>query len=569
MSRTAGRLGIVAVIAALALGAPGLSHANFAPVLTITVTKTADDSGLTCTPGSCSLRGGITMADNQATGTLVKVWVPKGLYTLTNGSLTVDNPNGLIVEIDGAGAGVTKVDGSGNAPDTSDFVIDTPAQISGLTIENGTGDNGAGIDDEGGALTLNFSVVTHNRTNDAAGHGGGFDLPSGYWYVPITMANDTFSYNVSGQGGGVFTYNDTSLLNNVVIDHNIACDSFAVPTLSPFDAHNACLGNGTGGGLVIGAPPDSGENITINGGSITNNVAGSLVNDEGKGGGVWGDWRTTLNGVNVSNNVAGDEGGGFENMETGVVNGGKFVNNLAGRAGGAIGYDGDHTILSNVKFSNNIAGGRFECTETIDILSNPVSASCTQATGTQANPAATECVNGDTSTYQCTSDEGFGGAIESFDDISDKRSTFSGNRAVSVTPTGQPPAPPCLGEGGAIWQSDGVTLSGTIFVGNAASCGGGLYAAANGNPTGPPTTTSSVLFTTNRALFYGGAIFGESGSPDTTFLLNTTRVIANTAGVMTGGVFVQALGDLVIEGAPGIFNNTAPGACKNTNYPCS
>ena len=62
--------------------------------------------------------------------------------------------------------------------------------------------------------------------------------------------------------------------------------------------------------------------------------------------------------------------------------------------------------------------------------------SVTRSTGTQAHPVANECVNANTSTYQCTSDDGLGGAINSNDDISDSRSTFAGNRAVSVTPTG-------------------------------------------------------------------------------------------------------------------------------------
>jgi CSLREA domain-containing protein len=49
-------------------------------VITITVTKTADDSGLTCTAGSCSLRGGITKANNQATGTLVVIQGSTGIF---------------------------------------------------------------------------------------------------------------------------------------------------------------------------------------------------------------------------------------------------------------------------------------------------------------------------------------------------------------------------------------------------------------------------------------------------------------------------------------------------------
>jgi hypothetical protein len=561
MRRLAGRLGIIAAIAVVGLGAPGASHANFAPTLTINVTKTADDSGLTCAPNDCSIRDALTVADNQPTGTLVAIKVPRGTYVLTNGTLTISNPYGLIVEIDGAGAAVTTIDGSGNAADTSDVEVDSPAQISGLTIKNGTGDNGAGIDMENGALTLGFSTVTRNRTNDPGGHGGGVYVRN--WYTPLHLSNDTFSYNVAGQGGGVWTYNDTSVLDNVVLDHNIACDTFAVPALSPFDFHNTCVGEGDGGGLSISGPNNGSENATVNGGSITNNVAGSLATDQGEGGGVWGHWRTTLNHVTVWNNVAGYEGGGVWNGETGVVNGGSISNNLAGQFGAAIGNDGDHTALTGVTIANNVAGGTFACTETLDMLSNPVSATCTRATGTQANPAVNGCPMANTATYQCSAENGTGGAINSYDDISDQSSTFASNRAVSINPASPPVTPVCLGIGGAIYQSDGITLNRTQFKNNSASCGGAIYADS------APTSATSINVTTNRATFYGGGIFGNDVYHPSYMILDSSRVLSNSAGTKTGGVFDGALGDLVIKGATSIAGNAAPGSCKNTNNPCT
>jgi CSLREA domain-containing protein len=556
--RMAARLGIIAVLAVVGLGGPRLSHANFPPALTITVTKTADDNGSTCTALSCSLRGGITKANNQSAGTLVKVVVPKGLYTLTNGSLTVDNPYGLIVEIDGAGFPYTKVDGSGNAPDTSDFVIDTPAQISGLTIENGTGDNGAGIDFEGGVLTLSNALITHNRTNNLNGSGGGLYVAN--WYTPIHLTNDTFSYNVARYGGAIYTTNDTSLLDNVVVDHNMACNAFAVPTLSPFDAHNACLGDGQGGGLHTSS---QGENTTVNGGSVTNNVAGSLANDKGEGGGVWGDWRTTLNRATVTNNVAGNEGGGFENRETGVVTGGWFGNNLAGEYGGAIGYDGDHTILNGVTISGNVAGGTFACTETLDIYSHPVSASCTAATGTQTTPSVNGCPHANSATYQCRANNGIGGAINSYDDISELNSAFTGNRAVSIGSDGvHSLLPECLSEGGAIYQDDGVTLDDGFFKNNAASCGGGIYA------DDAPTQAQDVMMIGNLATLDGGAYFGNDNGNQSRITLTASQIGGNKAGVTTGGLYTETLGDLVIQGATIITNNTATGGCQNILLPC-
>jgi CSLREA domain-containing protein len=546
------RLGIVAVIALVGLVAPWAAHANWPPALTIKVTTTADDPGAIC--GSpCSLRDAIITANAQATGTLVAVSVPAGHYTLSYGKLAISNPDGIIVQIAGAGAAVTIVDGSGNAADTSDFQVDSPAQISGLTIENGTGDNGAGIDFENGSLTLDRSVVTHNRTNDPGGDGGGLFIPQYQWFTPLYLTNDTFSYNVSGNGGGIWNYNDTAVLNNVVLDHNIACNAFAVPTLSPFDFHNACLGGGDGGGLVSYS-----ENITLNGGSVTYNVAGSLANNQGRGGGVWGSWRTTLNRVIVSNNVAGNQGGGFYNGDAGIVNGGSITNNLAGQYGGGIGPNDDHTVLSGATISNNVAGGTFACTETLDMLSNPDGATCTRTTGTQANPTVNGCPMANSPTYQCSAHSGAGGAISASNDISAQSTSFVGNRAVAINGAGV-----CASIGGGVYQTDGVTLIGVLFKNNSAACGGGIYVYS------APTHATNVTFSGNLARDYGGAYFGNDGSRPSFFLLNGSRVQNNSAGIGTGGIFNQALGDLVIQGATLINNNTAPGTCKNVTYPCS
>jgi len=145
------------------------------------------------------------------------------VYTLTavdNGS--GDNANGLPVitselAIDGNGATIQRDNG---APDFRILRVGGSGNLTldNLTVQHGAAANGAGLYNDGGALTLNGVTV---KDNDAGTSGGGI---YNYHYGNVTITDCTFSGNHAGSRGGGM-YNDvdsTPTLTNVTFSGNHA-----------------------------------------------------------------------------------------------------------------------------------------------------------------------------------------------------------------------------------------------------------------------------------------------------------------------------------------------------------
>jgi uncharacterized repeat protein (TIGR01451 family) len=234
-----------------------------------TVTKTADDA----TSGSGSLRDCIS-AGNATSGATITV--PAGTYTLTiNGQGENANATGDLditagMTIVGAGADVTIIDGGGNDR-VFDVRVNAAVMLSNLTIRNGNpgaGNDGGGVANSTGPLTLTNVTISGNTARD----GAGIYNNSG----TVTLTNVTVSGNTATRnGGGIYTNSGSVALINVTVSGNSAVTS--------------------GGGL---------RNQSANGTTLTNVTIAN--NSAGTGGGIYRNGGTvTLKNTIVANSTSG------------------------------------------------------------------------------------------------------------------------------------------------------------------------------------------------------------------------------------------------------------------------
>ncbi|BDI27967.1 hypothetical protein CCAX7_000180 [Capsulimonas corticalis] len=235
--------------------ASALFAANPSRALTYNVTSLADDGG------AGQLRTAITAANASAGSTIT---FQKGLSGKIILSPTLQALPTITVgaTIQGPGASLIAVDGSGTYRPFHINSASSTVTISGLTIQNGMdsgGTGGAGILVESGSLVLLNSTLANNI---ATGNGGAI-----LNYGTATVQNCTLSKNSAYNGGGIYNY-----------------------TYS-----------GAGGNTALTKCALTGNSATINGGGIYDYTY------SGTGG------RTWLTGCTLSRNVAGGNGGGVYN----------------------------------------------------------------------------------------------------------------------------------------------------------------------------------------------------------------------------------------------------------------
>ncbi|MGA9720945.1 MAG: choice-of-anchor Q domain-containing protein, partial [Candidatus Binatus sp.] len=284
---TAGLAAVVAMQACLS----GYAWA----AITLTVTNTNDS-------GAGSLRQAILNSGATRSAYIIDFAKVAGTITLTSGVLEI--PHNLTIS--GPGAANLAVSGNHASPV---FKIDSGAtvSISDLTIENGTGGDGGGIEN-GGTLTLSGSVVSGNH---ATALGGGLYNGGG-----ATVTDTSFvSNSTDGQGGGIFNDGGTMTLTS--------------STLSGNSTKNQ------GGGIFNGAGTLTVTNTTIAGNDGTTG-----------GGGIYNSGNGTSGALIVINTTI------YNNSASTLV---------------ACGIDGDplasttlkNTVLANCPMNNNCGGGKF------------------------------------------------------------------------------------------------------------------------------------------------------------------------------------------------------------------
>lgn len=283
-----------------------LSLAPFALATTFVVTKTTDTNDGVC-DADCSLREAIIAANNNPGADIITL--PPGNYVLTiagadeDAAATGDLDILDSVTINGAGAASTIVD-AGGIVDRVFHILGGTVAFNNITIRNGltpSGENGAGIFNASGNLTITGCLITGNTTS-GGGNGAGIFM-DGFTVIDTTTIQGNITGG-GGNGGGVYD------------------NSGAVTITSSTIAANSTLPTGDGAGIYNNANGMILTNCTLNqnsafdGGGIFNN--GVIVN--------------AIN-VTIASNSAGATGGGIFNNGTLTVTSSIVADNLAVTAG--------------------------------------------------------------------------------------------------------------------------------------------------------------------------------------------------------------------------------------------
>ena len=221
--------------------------------------------------GHVSLREAINASNTNPGTQIISFDGSLGDQTITLGgtqlALTDD------VTITGLGAHSSIIDGNAQS---RIFQVNNgvTANISGLTITNGSSDTGGGIYNLG-TLTLSNSTVSNSY---ASGDGGGIqNILNEEGNPTLTVTGSTISGNMSGSiGGGINNFFGSLSVTNSTISGNSAGHS--------------------GGGIFT-----DGE-TTLNHVTITDNLADSDDNSNSTGGGIVGGTTTTVHNSIISGN---------------------------------------------------------------------------------------------------------------------------------------------------------------------------------------------------------------------------------------------------------------------------
>ena len=249
------------------------------------VNKLLDSADGSCTAGDCSLREAI-LASNAVPGAVI---VPTGTYLLS--ILGPSEQNGLTGDVDiragmgiyGAGRGATIIDG-----DDIDRVLEVvptggmTVQLADLSIVNGMGGGfttGAGLNangadtvlylqrasfrnhvtsTQGGAVWTAAQTFVEScdfRTNTSSAFGGGIYFSSS---LPSEIINSLFALNTGGNGGGIASAGELTIVNTTVTTNTAFANGGGVHfhgtgqlrVFSTTIADNTS-GNTTGGGGIF------------------------------------------------------------------------------------------------------------------------------------------------------------------------------------------------------------------------------------------------------------------------------------------------------------------------------
>ena len=289
-----------------------------------------------------------------------------GIYSLTAINNTMIGPNGLpsvsgTLTIRGAGRGATIVE---RANDGEFFFRLVHIQATGvltfeeLTLRGGkfnprgtdftdVSGAGAGIFNDGGALTLTKTVL---RNNKALASGGGLYSRGG----TVTIANSRLIRNTAGRDGGGMSIQsstvdvtDSSVTDNTVTrggGGGVHQSGGSLTFVSSTVAGN--YGQGAGGLLINPSTPL----IFIDGAVVGNESATD--------GGGFSAGTLTLVGTTVANNRAAGSGGGiYHGAGTATITNGTLSGNTSDSDGGGIFNNGEPIVLQNTILAGNVGVG--------------------------------------------------------------------------------------------------------------------------------------------------------------------------------------------------------------------
>ncbi|MCA9026404.1 MAG: hypothetical protein KDA86_14450 [Planctomycetaceae bacterium] len=399
-------------------------------------------------------------------------------------------------------------------------------------------DGGGGIFNNGGRLAIvNGVTIQNNRADGALGSGGGILSLNG----AVTVESSAIRGNVANRaGGGIEVVEGTVLLTGSTLG-------------GPLMAHGNIAGPsgsaapGNGGGLHV----SGGADVTIKGGSVSNNVAAR------EGGGLWnsgpGARMVIRDGVEISHNTASgdasDDGGGgiFNNggrlaIQDGVSIRNNNANGGSGSGGGIFSINGGVTI-DNATISGNMAnraGGGIELVEGIAILTNTTLGGGTVMSGNVAGPLG-------------TANPGNGGGLH----VTGLARTIVDGGLIANNHAAR--------EGGGLWNSGPgavmIVRNGTRIQSNQAS------GAAADDGGGGIFNNGGRLNVLNGVVIDGNVADGTSGSGGGIFSINgavtvsDSTISANMANRAGGGIEVVdghvGLKNVILGGTFGAAGNVA------------
>ena len=235
MFRRFALLGSLALLAALFSGAPAPVSANGnTPQLETWVARgdEANDNVNGETAGtSCSLPDYIAGPDNADVQIQLGVdhTLDEGILHLCAGTYNISttiNLGAALLTLQGAGAGVTILDGGG----TTQILRGDTVTVSGLAFQSGSAFLGGAIRAEGSA-TITSSIFTGNKADPA--QGGGAIVAFG----SATITGSTFTDNSAGLGGafysgGTATVTDSTFTENIAVERGGAFYSGGTATVT-------------------------------------------------------------------------------------------------------------------------------------------------------------------------------------------------------------------------------------------------------------------------------------------------------------------------------------------------
>jgi hypothetical protein len=248
---------------------PSLVEASLAASATFSVavlsTQVAEAATLTVTncndSGAGSLRQAIASANAGDTVNFSLSPVCSTIVLTTTGITIAED-----ITIDGPGAGALAVSGT-KAAAGSDFVISSGvANISGLTIEGGTGAfDGGGIEN---SATLNLSEST--VTGNTATNGGAIENSGTLTLTGATLSGNSATYGGGVDNRGMLTVSNSTLSANNATDGGgieVEGDSTLSLNASTLSANDANFGGGieNGGTATVANSTLSGNNATYGG----------------------------------------------------------------------------------------------------------------------------------------------------------------------------------------------------------------------------------------------------------------------------------------------------------------
>ena len=343
-TRRAKRAGVgaaAAIGASIAL-APAANAANF-------VVNSNNDAAQTPCDATCTLRDAVGAANADATlDTITFAPSVTGEIEINGGLGQIDIEAATTIQ--GPGAGVLALDGY----DASGLLgVDTdvvgapydPVKISGLTLRNGAGQDGAALVTTLSDTTLDSVAVRSNTPANGAIYADGGSL---------TVLGSTFAANAATSDGGAIYTDDDNAINGDGQSKLIVRDS-------TFVGNTAATSGGRGGAIYVGESTDS---VVITGSTFTGNNAsydgGGILIEGAKTGAI------RIENSTITGNNAGDDGGGIAILSkydrpVAIANS-TISGNVAGDTGGgvfnnAIDGESDPGSVDDVSVSSSIVAG--------------------------------------------------------------------------------------------------------------------------------------------------------------------------------------------------------------------